>query len=166
MTYINVTVDSVDTIIDLTMIGVGLSGPSMAAWLNTVASPILQERAQQRFLSEGDSASGPWAELKYPTVQIRRAGRYGFDGGAHPINVRTKELLNFVVENQGDLAFSTDAAVLLWPTVPSGELEDKYKTAQLGRDSPPTVPRPVVAWDETDLVLLLSGMAEWIDQLI
>lgn len=165
MSYINVKVDATDAIIDFTRVQIGLSGPSMASWLHTVASPILQERAQARFLSEGDAASGNWAELKWPTVQIRN-GRWGFAGGRHPINVRTKELLSFVVENQGDLAFNADAAVLLWPTEPSGELADKYNTAQKGRKDPPTVPRPVVAWDETDLVLLLSGMSQWIDELL
>ena len=134
-----------------------ISGPSLSAFFKNGGVQILQERAQNRFASEGDEASGNWAQLKYITRIIRLY--QGFPP-EHPINRRTGALQNFVVTNRGEHAATDITAQMSWPTGESGRIAKKYRGAQKGEGTAP--PRPVAATSGTDLQLLLSGVAHWI----
>lgn len=136
-----------------------LSSPSLSDFLRAKAVPHFQERANSRFESEGDNASGAWAELAWSTQQIREDQGYG---GQHPINRRTNELHEFMTSDGGDIRPMAAGAFLSWPSIPEGELGAKYKTAQQGLKNPKTPARPVAAVDVTDLEWLLSGLADWI----
>jgi hypothetical protein len=45
---------------------------------------------------------------------------------------------------------------------PTGELAEKVKTAQQGKDNPRTVPRPVLGMNEVDLAFVLEGLSFFI----
>lgn len=136
-----------------------LSPPGLGAFLGTSIGPYLTRRAKERFSSEGDDASGPWAPLKPYTVQVREEGNWPVSG-EHPINRRTGELENWVVGSGWDAYPTAAGATLRFPgTKPSGELRDKVQTAQHGRTNPSTVPRPVLAVNETDLLFTLTAFA-------
>ena len=136
------------------------SAPVLAKWMATRAIPWLADRAEARFDEEGDDASGPWPPLAYPTQQIRSFEGYGATG---PINVRTGELQDYVVGSAGDIRATSYTASLKWPDATAGELTRKMISAQRGRKSPPTPPRPVVAFSEVDRSNLISSLQDWVN---
>ncbi len=134
-----------------------LAPPNMGAFLMTRVDPFLQTRAGQRFQDEGDDVVGAWAPLKPATEGIRAAQGYG---PSHPINRRQGELEDYIVNSGGGVTIHPAGATLTFPGTPaSGELADKVRTAQVGRDIPRTVPRPVLGVNERDLAAVLTMMA-------
>lgn len=135
-----------------------LSPVGLEFFMKQSVEPWLQSRARDRFQDEGDDAVGTWEPLKQSTVMIR-GQRYG----EHPINRRTGELEDYITQSPGDAHELGSGAVLVYPgNKASGELLQKVETAQRGKPSPSTVPRPVLGMNETDLAFVLGGLAKFI----
>lgn len=141
----------------LTRAELALTPASLASFLRKEATPFLQRRARRRFASEGDAASGDWADL-LPTTQAWR-DYHGF-GTSHPINVRTGNLRSWLLESEGTVTTSAELAKMRWPGNPTGWTAKKFETAQKGSKN--TTARPVAVANETDLRFVLSGVAHWV----
>lgn len=140
----------------LARLATALSPLGMIPFMEMVIAPQLSRRAKGRFAGEGDAAvGGKWAPLRPATVVMRTQQGYG----PGPINRRTGELENWVT-NGGQDAFPVGPdTTMQFPGKPiSGELERKVQRAQQG-DGGRTVPRPVLAVDESDLVFLQTQLA-------
>ena len=136
-----------------------LSHGGMAIWLNHFIYPYLKERAQSRFLNEGDDAAGKWLPLTEATISFRDSG--GFGPG--PINKRTGELEAFIVGANASIFPTPIGTQMNYPgEVPVGILGTKVQTAQMGKDSPSTPARPVVALGLQDLNWTLQSLALYI----
>lgn len=134
-----------------------LSPVGLQGFLSSTVGPYLSKRAKERFESEGDDVTGRWAPLKEATVTIR--SDLGF-GGAHPINRRTGELEEWVVQGGWDAYPQMFGASLRYPrNAPIGELRDKVETAQKGKSEPSTVKRPVLGVNEKDMIFVLAALA-------
>lgn len=148
------------------------TGPAMADWMQRVVAPFLQTRATRRFASEGDDASGKWEQLAIATRLIRR--NMGFPP-AHPINVRTGDLRDFVI-NTENIASTAQTATLQKPgkTGTSRLTEQKLRVAQRGGLPPragktrgkagpnrPAPPRPVAAINRTDEDFIFNRLVAW-----
>lgn len=136
---------------------------AIAEFLGIKIGPYLQERAKQRFKHEGDDVVGSWAPLKPATQDIRRLGResQGWDvGDAHPINQRTHKLERYITGNAGSVNAHSLGATLTFPKKSAAKgLRDKMSTAQMGRNRPPTVARPVLGMNEADLLFVITQLA-------
>lgn len=157
--YIN-DVKGVQTVV--TAFEHALNQAAIARWLGDFGPKLLQDRASDRFDTEGDTASGRWADLKPFTESTREALGYG---GSHPINVRTGQLRAWLTSNMGELRTAGGQTALLeWPSAPpmANELIDKLQVAQQGLQNPKTVARPVVAVDAFDLEELMLGLRDHI----
>jgi hypothetical protein len=157
---IEIEVDSFDTdmMLDITMWAV--HGESLLRFLQDDAHEYFREEIALRFAYEGDSKSGNWGPLHDATVDIRRALGYG---GETPINVRTGDLFDFVTRSY-DVMGGEDWAMLTLPgDPPNPTVAQKLKTAQQGSSNNPlgygpTMPRPVLALGESDMVVLLQRL--------
>lgn len=148
----------------LTKLHMALQPLMLLPWMNAVLEPYFQQRAVQRFQSEGDDVSGKWAPLKPATINIRTTGQ--IDYGAGPINVRTGALERYVTESQGFYTTLSGEAVMVYPgNAPkgsnvTGNLADKLRAAQQGLPASgnqgPTPPRPVIGVNERDLGSVLT----------
>lgn len=148
----------------LERLNVALSPVGLEAFLLSFVEPWLQGRAQERFQNEGDDVVGQWAPLKPATVMMRQEWGYG---GAHPINRRTGDLEQYIVDSPARITQVGSGVVLTTPgNKATGELADKVTTAQVGRDYPNTVPRPVLGMNETDLAGVLGGLAQFIQESV
>lgn len=132
-------------------------------FLQTQVVPWLQERAQRRFASEGDDASGAWAPLAPATVAIRARGYWNV-GPEHPINVRTGELENYITQgtsgNNGMRLSAEEISVDYPGTPPTGVLADKVLHAQQGMSGKLSYPaRPVLAFSTIDQVEILHRLS-------
>lgn len=127
-----------------------LSPNGAMAFLQGVIGPYLSKRAGDRFKDEGDDVVGKWQELHPATVAIREAGNWPV-GGDHPINRRSGELENWVVQG-GWAAYPTAlGASMQYPkNRPTGELKHKVTVAQSGEGRTPA--RPVLGVNEADLM--------------
>lgn len=144
---------NVDEVMDKLLVFLSPIGTSL--FLGSTIGPYLSKRAGERFAGEGDDVVGKWAPLKDSTVAIRESQNYP---GAHPINRRSGELENWVVDGGWDAYPTGFGASLRYPgTRPSGELKDKVLTAQAGREFPKTVARPVLGVNENDLFFLIGA---------
>jgi hypothetical protein len=151
-------VDTHEVMHDLTKVEYALSGAGMSAFLGSNIGPWLQHRAQDRFLDEGDSASGKWAPLTPATQEVRENMGYP---RSHPINKRTGELEDYVTGSSWLVLPTPTGAMLTYPgggQTKKGRIRDKVRTAQKGSPSGKTPPRPVLAVDETDLMFLMTRM--------
>ena len=129
--------------------------PNLAYFLGVEVDPYLRNRAEARFQDEGDDVVGKWEPLHPATINIRQQQGYG----SGPINRRTGELENYIT-SVGDVTPHPAGATLTLPGAPaSGELAEKVQTAQIGKDYPATVPRPVLGMNETDLAAVLTMLA-------
>lgn len=135
-----------------------VSGPSLATWLAGPVDGYFKDEIIDRFAFEGDDKSGQWAPLSDTTNRIREALGFPADD---PINERTGELLEFVVQSREYMA-GDDWAMMELPGDPdSFALEQKLTHAQLGASDNPlfpgstTPPRPVLAVDPMDMEILL-----------
>ncbi len=125
-----------------------MSDQGLQSFLEDHADPYLKQRVQNRFSAEGDDAVGMWVPLSPGTVMIRQSLGYG---GAHPINVRTHDMVNYLLNSGPDVNSVVDGMELTFPArgAPS-PIQDKIETAQQGKPLPLTPPRPVVALSGTD----------------
>lgn len=166
--HVDITVDDKDVDHMLTAFTNAVSTVSLEALLSGGIADALRYRAQNRFTSEGDSASGKWAALRPVTEEIRDF--FGYPR-AHPINYRSGELRRFVGQSHGAVAPMPDGAAMIWPSLASGDVEEKLKVAQRGspRGSNPwfrtarTPPRPVVAVDQVDVAELLVAVGHHLE---
>lgn len=143
----------------LRRVEVALSPVGLETFMKQIVEPWLQSRARDRFQDEGDDAVGAWLPLKPATVAIR-SQRWG---GEHPINRRTGELENYITQSTANVAPLGAGVVLTYPgDKATGELIKKVETAQVGRIAPSTMPRPVLGMNETDLTVVLGGLAKFI----
>lgn len=139
-----------------------LSSSGMAVWLSSTVGPYLKQRAGNRFANEGDDVSGKWAPLSQGTVNIRQTEGFG---GEHPINVRTGEMENWVVQGGWHSYPNAVGASLQFPeTTPSGRLAKKVRGAQQGEGKAP--PRPVLGVNENDMLFVMSALAFSVDEAI
>jgi len=157
--YFSIEVDSTDVDGVLDHLGRALDATSLLLFLRESADPYFQEEILMRFAFEGDAKSGDWERLSPTTQRIRSALGYGGDG---PINERTGELLEFAVYHR-DFMFGPDWASMSVPGDPTTDsVKDKLEHAQMGTSDNPlfpgayTPPRPVLATDESDMMMLLK----------
>lgn len=149
---------------------VGFSTTAMAAFLGTTIGPWLQQRAKDRFRNEGDDVSGKWKTLESSTQEIRRQGNW-MVGPAHPINVRTHEMENYVTGSAGDAIPVGPVAQLTFPDRRRGaspELQKKMRTAQKGakqKGFKNTPPRPVIGLGVQDLTFTIAALNLYADRV-
>lgn len=165
---VDITVDAKDVDHLLSAFANAISPMSLEMLLSGGVADALRFRAQNRFTTEGDSASGNWAALRPATEEIREF--FGYPR-AHPINTRSGELRRFVGQSHGTARPAVDGAELTWPGPAGGDVEDKLKVAQKGspRGSNPwfrtarTPQRPVVAVDQADLAEILLAVGRHLE---
>lgn len=135
-----------------------ISPSGLEAFLMSQADPWIRLRTHQRFENEGDDATGKWAPLKSATINIRQGLGYG---GAHPINVRTGTMEEFLTTHRSVVWEESDGATLQYPgTVPGGELGEKIKRAQAGDAR--TKARPVIGMSPTDTAAIMTRLERYI----
>jgi hypothetical protein len=140
-----------------------LSASAMTNFLNTKIGPYLQQRAKARFRGEGDDVVGGWAPLSEATMSFRRAGRerqLWSVGDAHPINVRTGELENYITGGFDPAYPTTLGATLLFPhrsNKGGKKIREKMTMAQKGSERGPA--RPVLGVNERDATFVLVELA-------
>lgn len=169
--YVNLMVDAKGVQAMLMRLDTGFSSVAMAGFLQGVVGQYLQERAEARFVNEGDDVVGRWKPLLDSTQQIRRESGYSI-GPAHPINVRSGEMEEYVTGGNGmSVPLGTSQAVLTFPS-PSqpqtAELRKKMKTAQKGtkqKGRRATVPRPVIGVGAQDLAFTLGALGLYVRKL-
>lgn len=148
----------------------GFSSVAMSAFLGTTVGPWLQQRAKQRFQTEGDDVSGKWRGLELSTQDIRRQGPWAV-GPAHPINVRTHEMENYVTGSAGDAIPLGPIAQLTFPDRRRGgspELQKKMKTAQKGakqKGFKNTPARPVIGLGVQDLTFVVASLQFYAERI-
>lgn len=136
-----------------------LMGPSLRRYLDTEMATYMRKRISDRFASEGDDVTGPWAALQDATVSIRESK--GFPG-EHPINKRTGDLENFMTKGRLDYTMQSNGASIFFPgKPPTPELATKVQTAQAGKDFPATVKRPVVGVNAVDMAYFILNFGFW-----
>ena len=135
------------------------SASGLKFFLENVADPFLQSRVRQRFASEGDDAVGPWLPLSPATEAIRQNKGYS---GAHPINIRTSDMYDYLTSSRADVSTTAASSTLTFP--PAGAntlLEEKIRTAQMGKRYPATPARPVLGLSMTDVTVITHDLAEY-----
>lgn len=139
-----------------------LNPTAIAAFLGAEVDPYIRERARQRFANEGDDVVGQWAPLADATNAFRTA--QGFPA-AHPINKRTGELEAYIVSAPNQITISTFGTTLVSPRPTSNKwLQEKLRTAQMGKDRPRTPARPVLGLNEKDLLAVTTKLAFYIQR--
>lgn len=139
-----------------------LSPPGLASFLDMIVDPFIRERINQRFAMEGDDVSGAWHPLSAATQHIRAS--YGFPA-AHPINVRTGELRDWLVNTPSDIKVSGFTAEANHPPPTTDSvMNTKLVTAQSGKAHPKTPARPVIGLDENDLLFVTSSLVAYISE--
>jgi len=152
-----------------------VSGSSLRRFHIVATSPMLRERARERFQNEGDSAVGSWQELTESRQDIREHAGFPRD---HPINHATGELENFILNSPDDITWGAGWAAFYLPrNTRSPRLVGKMVTAQQGRPAGHHMPvgwgpgngvkypksvatpaRPVVGLDMTDMAHLIGAL--------
>ncbi len=167
--YFSVLTDATEVGELLAATWAALSGPSLAVFLETMASEYFTEEIIDRFAYEGDDASGDWAPLADSTRRIREALGYP---GSNPINERTQELLKFVAFHR-EFGVGPNMGFMDVPGKPDTQsVEAKLRTAQQGSSNNPlfpgatTPPRPVLATNAGDMVNLLRLLEIYLMQRI
>lgn len=144
----------------LRMLALSTSPAGLSVFLHSRARNWLQERAEARFGSGGDDASGPWKPLADSTQLRRRQLGYG---GSSPINVRTGFLKGSVTAARGDMFVDALGATLIWPGgTMSPQIEHRYHQAQLGNNRTRGPARPVVAMNLTDAGAILRLLGDFV----
>jgi hypothetical protein len=134
------------------------------AFLGAEVGPYLRQRARNRFAAEGDDVVGQWAPLAPSTVAIREGQQYP---GEHPINRRTGEMENWVVDGGWDAYPFSGGGGLVYPqNEPTGTLREKVQTAQAGSASPLTQPRPVLGVNENDMLFVTALLAFSVEEAL
>lgn len=131
-------------------------------WMKSHLVYWLLYRTKSRFSSEGDDASGPWQPLGPATEAIRGAAGYG---PAHPINVRTGDLRDYLLGDRGDVMGVGGGYQLTYPgNTGTAVDQEKLRTAQRGKPSPNTPERPVLALGIEDYNKIHEDLADFITQ--
>lgn len=166
---VSITVDDAEVGMLLARLVYATTYMGFKDWLDNEAMDWLQQRGQDRFAAEGDDASGDWEPLKPATRKIRHDSGYP---PSHPINVRSGDLRDFLLGDDGAITpLGADGARLTWPgTAPSGLTKEKLRVAQRGDKfgnnnlfpQTFTPARPVLALSELDTEALLLSYAEWL----
>lgn len=139
-----------------------LSSDNVAQFMKTDVQSWLQHRADLRFALQGDDASGAWLPLQPATQSIRSAMGYGSTG---PINVRTGEMKDFILSSSPDVTQTGDGAELIFPERSiTPAVAEKMTTAQIGRSSPATQPRPVVVLNQTDETQIVQKLSDYLTE--
>lgn len=137
-----------------------LSDAGLVDFMETIVAPWVQDRVEDRFAKEGDDVSGKWRALAPATQNIRAS--QGFPP-SHPINVRTGDFRDWLVNDPGIMTPSMAGVEFTYPNDPTSfEMRHKLETAQLGQTSPPTPPRPVLGLNRHDLAFVQSSLVQWI----
>lgn len=137
-----------------------LDAAGLSQFLEKVVEPFIKLRIENRFGSEGDDVTNAWQPLRVATQLIRAS--YGFPPD-HPINVRTSQMKDFLVNSRSDIkASGADVELIHPPPTGSRSLDDKIKTAQMGKSKPKTPPRPVLGFNENDLLFVTSELAAYL----
>lgn len=138
-----------------------LSPTGLALWMESVLTPYLQQRARDRFRSEGDDAVGKWAPLSPATVSIRENAGYS---GEHPINHRSGQLERYITSGAVmRVTLFPGGALMTYPgNEPTGELGRKLQTAQEGKGQPYTPARPVLGISSKDISFAITALDEYI----
>lgn len=141
----------------LSVLDSSLSPAGLAAFLLGNVAPWVKERAQDRFEYEGDDVSGYWQPLTADTIEIRHNMGF-FD--PH-MNRRTGELEQYITQSSSMVTTGPGWGTLKYPAqhARTKGLREKMKTAQAGKASPSTPPRPVLGLNERDLAYVLSTLA-------
>lgn len=135
-----------------------LSPAAFIAFLAGEVEPLFQEIARENFDAEG-TRNDPWPELAYNTQ--RRRQELGF-GPAHPINIRTGHLEDYILSN-GVITELEGGAEWVWPRPTSdAELSKKFKTAQRGDGRSNTPERPIVEASEQDFLTVITLLEDQI----
>lgn len=161
MSILEVQIDTTEPEATLARLQRQVSASGLGTFLNTEAWPWLEQRTQDRFMAEGDSAVGKWAPLSFATYGYRNAG--GFPP-AHPINVRTGDLRDFALTHQVESQMS---GVTLSQPKKGGktETQKKFRAAQRGGNSlqgHPFPARPVVGLDMLDAGRIQQRLFQWV----
>ncbi len=155
--WLEFDLDDRSVVAQFLMLSKRLSDNGLQEFLEDHADPYLKDRVAARFAAEGDDAVGMWLPLDPHTVIIRQGLGYG---GAHPINVRTHDMVNYLLHSGPETGTVSGGMELTFPArgAPT-PVQEKIKTAQAGKPLPMTPPRPVVALsntDEREIGILLS----------
>lgn len=145
---------------------------SLFTFLKDESLPYLRARAANRFITEGDDASGKWRPLTETSERFRAwaARKYGLPIKAdHPINRRTGQLKNWVMRSYKIEQFGYAGAQLQMPGTRSSDrwLEQKYRHAQQGgftRWYSGFGPRPVMAINQRDNTAITSSLKQWLEE--
>lgn len=145
----------------LTRLEMKMQAPAMIAFMQSAVVPYVQQRTAARFAGEGDDVVGKWSPLKVETETIRI--KHGYPG-AHPINVRTGAMRNALTGSFGDVVSAGGVTDMEYPNGVNitGQLARKITTAQMGSMFPPTVPRPVLGFNENDSIALTALVAGYL----
>jgi hypothetical protein len=157
-----IDVESEHVLLTLARLEVLISPLGLQVFLDTEVDPYIRARVEARFWAEGDDAVGRWAPLKPATEQFRR--EMGFPP-SHPINVRTGDLMDYITQADPSIVPMGSGAIFNFPdSLPTdSEVDLAYRTAQLGRSDPSTVPRPVLGLgrkDAEEITILLMFYIE------
>lgn len=137
------------------MLQIRLSAAGLETFMQHTVVPWLQARAVQRFASEGDDAVGKWTPLRRATELFR--ARQGFPP-AHPINIRTHQMRDFIVNADGTISGGPGYASVNWPGGQGRgkKIAEKIRAAQ-GLTAG-TVARPVLGLSITDDIFISSQL--------
>lgn len=136
----------------------------MLLFMGGMVQPYIEARIAGRFSNEGDDVSGKWAPLSDTTRHIRETEGYP---GEHPINVRTGAMREWLLSAPPDFTATGFEASMAFPGGdPSQSILDKLETAQMGRETPATQPRPVLGLGPADLAFVLQAMSEWVSRWV
>lgn len=157
MTILNVVIEG-NASRNLARLSAVVSPQGMGVFLNETVARYLRERIARRFDSEGDDVSGKWAPLTDATMQIRANKGYP---PAHPINVRTGTLRNYIENSPDRLDIDPTGAMLTLPgRAPTGSLKKKVLGAQQGENRAPA--RPVLGVNATDMAFTMTALEAFI----
>jgi hypothetical protein len=135
-----------------------LQPDDLARWMTDDVYHLMVLRTSNRFDSEGDDVSGPWASLTPYTQAQRRRGGFG---AAHPINVRTGAMKDHLLHRVPDVMPNTLGATMWFPAR-GGSAKNlrKVRIAQDGDPKSRTPARPVLGVNPNDLELVLKSAAD------
>lgn len=154
-----VDVENAGVLASLQMLERRVSPLGLNEFLRLHADPYLQLRVRARFANEGDDAVGQWLPLSQTTEHIRASMGYG---PAHPINVRSRQMLNEFMTSRADVVMSGMGAILTFPGGGmSSSVANKISVAQGGKANPATPARPVLALSATDSITITADLAKY-----
>lgn len=157
--FVDITVEDADFKAAMALLGFRTSPAGIAGFLYTAIDPYVRMRASQRFAGEGDDVTGNWHPLTRATELMR--AQKGFPP-SHPINVRSGKMRHHIVDIPGDVKPNPIGAVLQHPRPGDPLTMLKIETAQRGKSRPRTPARPVLGYNENDMLFITSTLAAWL----